>query len=64
MAQQGSVQTDVLIVGGGVAGLSFSIHLADLIAKHNETAAEKQPLNVLWSKKGPRSGAIHFPELW
>ncbi|HOE68810.1 MAG TPA: electron transfer flavoprotein-ubiquinone oxidoreductase [Candidatus Omnitrophota bacterium] len=57
MAQQGSVQTDVLIVGGGVAGLSFSIHLADLIAKHNETAAEKQPLNVLLVEKGTSLGS-------
>jgi len=33
------LEFDVQFVGGGPAGLAGAIHLADLIAKHNETAA-------------------------
>ena len=32
MAKTEVIETDILIVGGGVAGLSTAIHLADLLA--------------------------------
>ena len=36
--QRESMPVDVLFVGGGPASLAGSIHLMDLIARHNETA--------------------------
>ena len=32
------IETDILVIGGGPAGLAFSIHYADLIFKHNKSA--------------------------
>ena len=28
-------QTDVLVIGGGTAGLAFAIHYADLVREYN-----------------------------
>ena len=34
-----SVETDILIIGGGPAGLAVAIHAADLVRQHNEAIA-------------------------
>lgn len=34
-----NINTDILIVGGGPAGLATAIHLADLLKKHNESGS-------------------------
>ncbi|OQA55774.1 MAG: Electron transfer flavoprotein-ubiquinone oxidoreductase [Candidatus Omnitrophica bacterium ADurb.Bin277] len=52
MTQKGVVQTDVLIIGGGVAGLSFAIRLADLAAKEGVTAP-----GILLVEKGASLGS-------
>ncbi len=49
------VETDVLVVGGGVAGLAAAIHYADLIRQHNEANNDKLPLKIMVLEKG---GAI------
>ncbi|MFA5059675.1 MAG: electron-transfer flavoprotein:ubiquinone oxidoreductase [Candidatus Omnitrophota bacterium] len=36
------IETDILIIGGGPAGLSTAIHLADLVKKHNESAENEK----------------------
>ena len=45
------IETDILIVGGGVAGLAAAIHLADLTAN-----SEKKP-NILVLEKGASIGS-------
>ena len=51
------VETDILIIGGGPAGLAVAIHLADLIRQHNEavesgkSTATKLPLNIMLLEK-------------
>lgn len=52
MTGKNTVKTDVLIVGGGVAGLSFAIHLADLAAKQGS-----KPLDILVLDKGASLGS-------
>lgn len=51
MVKSGVIDTDILIVGGGVAGLAAAIHLADLTA-----AAEKKP-SILVLEKGSSIGS-------
>lgn len=52
MVQQNGVKTDVLVVGGGVAGLSFAIRLADLVAQQGAT-----PVSILLLEKGSSLGS-------
>ncbi|MFH0985603.1 MAG: electron transfer flavoprotein-ubiquinone oxidoreductase [Candidatus Omnitrophota bacterium] len=51
MSKSEFIDTDILIVGGGVAGLATAIHLADLTA-----ASEKKP-NILVLEKGSSIGS-------
>jgi electron-transferring-flavoprotein dehydrogenase len=52
MAHQNTVKTDVLVIGGGTAGLSFAIRLADLAAQQGE-----KPLSILLIEKGSSLGS-------
>jgi len=53
-----TVETDILIIGGGPAGLAVAIHFADLIRKHNETVegGQQLPLKVMLLEKGNAVG--------
>lgn len=55
--QQNIIEADALVIGGGVAGLSFGIHLADLIAQFNSTTDSKLPLNIIILEKGAALGS-------
>ncbi len=63
MADREVVQTHVLIVGGGPAGLATAIHLSDLISTHNQKVERGEikemplPLNVLLIEKGQSFGS-------
>ena len=56
-----TVETDILIIGGGPSGLATALHLADLIGQHNQavesgsSTAAKLPLKIMLLEKG---GAI------
>ena len=56
-----TVETDILIVGGGPAGMAVAIHLADLIDQHNKAAASGSqpavlPLRVMLLEKANAVG--------
>ena len=52
------VETDILIVGGGVAGLATAIHLADLAAASApKEEGAKLPWNILVLEKGSSIGS-------
>ena len=52
------VETDILIVGGGVAGLATAIHLADLAAAAApKEEGAKLPWNILVLEKGSSIGS-------
>jgi len=50
MSQDNLIETDVLVIGGGPAGLAFAIHYADLMGKHN------LPLKVMVLEKAAALG--------
>ncbi len=60
--QNRTVETDILIVGAGPAGLALAIHYADLIRQHNEAlesgklSGTKLPLNIIVLEKANAIG--------
>lgn len=56
------IEADILIIGGGPAGLAVSIHFADLIRQYNEAVqkgtpgAANLPLNVILLEKAKSMG--------
>ena len=57
MTEREAMEFDVVIVGGGPAGLACAIHLMDLVQKHNETAADKLAPEVVLIEKGKEIGS-------
>jgi electron-transferring-flavoprotein dehydrogenase len=57
MADREVLETDVLVVGGGPAGLAAAIRFKDLLAAHNETAGTKLDASVMVVEKGAEFGA-------
>src|SRR6201984_513289 len=60
--QREQLEADVLIVGAGPAGLSWALHLANLIKKHNDSGAkaELSAENMYVLEKGRELGARHL----
>lgn len=62
MMKNQTISTDILIIGGGPAGLALAIRYADLIQKHNdavdkgELKAAKLPLKIMLIEKGNAMG--------
>jgi electron-transferring-flavoprotein dehydrogenase len=61
------MEMDVVIIGGGSAGLSCALHFQNLIAKHNEAVSSGQlkdapipELTIAVLEKGPEIGAHSF----
>ncbi len=57
MAEREVLETDVLVVGGGPAGLAAAIRFKDLLDAHNKTASPKLEASVMVVEKGAEIGA-------
>ena len=55
-----SMDADVVVIGGGVAGLSMAIHFQKLVLKHNEQNNQKLEPTILVLEKGSQIGAHSF----
>jgi electron-transferring-flavoprotein dehydrogenase len=57
MAERDVLETDVLVVGGGPAGLATAIRFKDLLDAHNQKAGQKLEASVMVVEKGAEFGA-------
>ena len=57
MPEREVLETDVLVVGGGPAGLAAAIRFKDLLDTHNKTASRKLEASVMLVEKGAEIGA-------
>lgn len=57
MAEREVLETDVLVVGGGPAGLAAAIRFKDLLEQHNRGTGGKTEASVMVIEKAPEFGA-------